>query len=253
MYNYLRTILTAWPLAEALTDKGHNVTFVSPYPAKNPSSRIFDYVPKTLKEWVDSWGDLENVFEDRKKGNLVSGWTMLPMYGIMMCEVIYKDAEYINWVKTTKVDLLILDALANDCAYGMAHYWGAKVILFDTTAPLGHFPESYGLPDETSWIPSMELFYPINMSFSQRLVNALIPVAWHYYRKWTFYPTIEAITSEKLGIANVPKFEELERNASLVFINTHFGEEFARSLPPNVVSIGGIAYTGKRKPLPKVN
>jgi len=243
--------IPAWPLAEALVDKGHNVTFVSPYPAKNPNPKIFDYVPKTLKEWVESWSDMENVFEDRKKGDWMNMWMSLPVFGIMMCEVIYEDIEYINWVKSVKVDLVMLGALVNDCAYGMAHYWGAKVILFATSAPFAHFSDAYGLPDESSWIPSMEFAFPIEMSFSQRLTNALLPLAWYYHRKWNFFPSLEVITEEKLGISNLPKFEELERNTSLVFMNSHYGEEFARSLPPNVISVGGIAYRNDRKPLPK--
>lgn len=228
------------------------MTFVSPYPSKNPNPKIVDYVPKILKEWVDSWGDIENVFEDRKKGDWYSVWIMLPVFGIMMCEVIYEDEEYVNWVKSSKVDLLFLDPLANDCAYGMAHYWDAKIILYNTAFPFAHFAEAYGLPDESGWIPSVELFYPVEMSFSQRLTNALVPLASHYHRKWYFFPQLEEITQEKLGITNLPPFEEVERNTSLVFINAHYGEEFSRSLPPNVIPIGGIAYTGKRKALPKV-
>lgn len=233
--------------------EGHNITFVSPHPAKNPNPKIFDYVPKTLKEWVDSWEDLEDLFEDRKKADWLSVWIMLPAFGIMMCEEMYKDDDYLKWVKSTKVDVVILDALANDCAYGMVHYWDAKLILFNTAFPFGHFTEAYGLPDETSSMPSMELFYPVDMSFQQRFTNALLPIFFHYYRQWYFFPKLEEITSEKMGIVNVPKFEELERNASLVFINTHYAEEFARSLPPNVIPIGGIAYTETRNALPKVS
>lgn len=70
--------IPAWPLAEALADKGHNVTFVSPFPSKSPNLKITDYTPTKLKEWVESWGDLEDVFQDRKNGRLSDGWTMLP-------------------------------------------------------------------------------------------------------------------------------------------------------------------------------
>lgn len=245
--------IPAWPLVEALADKGHNVTFISSFAAKNPNPKIFDYVPNTLAKFMESVEDTMNVFEDRKTEKWLSTWLMVPIFGIMICQEIYKDEEYVNWVKSTKVDLVFVDALANDCAYGMAHYWGAKVILFDTSAPFSYFPEAYGLPDETSTIPGLELAYPINMSFFQRLTNALFPIAWLYYRKWYFFPQLEELTREKLGITNLPKFEELERNASLVFLNIHHAEEFARSLPPNVISIGGIAFNEKRKTLPKVN
>lgn len=245
------SFFAAWPLAEALAEEGHNITFISPFPAKSPNPKIFDYVPKDLKEWVDGWGDLEDVFLERKNGNTKNVWVSLPMFGIMMCEVIYGDAEYLEWVRTTKVDLLVLDVLANDCAYGMAHYWNAKVILYDTTAPFAFFTESYGLPDESSSIPSMESAFPLEMTFTQRLINELVPIVEYYFRKWNYFPSLEELTRQKLGVS--VSFEEVERNTSLVFTNTHFGEEYSRSLPPNVIPIGGIAFTKSRKTLPKVS
>lgn len=68
----------AWPLVGALADRGHNVTFISPFAAKNPNPKVHDYVPTKVKEWVDTWEDLEDVFQDRKTGRLMDGWTMLP-------------------------------------------------------------------------------------------------------------------------------------------------------------------------------
>lgn len=163
----------------------------------------------------------------------------------------YDDDEFINWVKDTKVDLLFIDGLFNDCAYGMAHYWNAKTIIFQTSSA---FPWSdcFGLPDETSWIPDMALYYPVPMSFTQRAKNALMPIAWKLYRRWTYFPYLERLTKEKLNITELTPFEEIERNVGLVFLNTHYSEEFARSVPPNVISVGGIAWAAKRKPLPKV-
>ncbi|XP_037034451.1 UDP-glucosyltransferase 2-like isoform X2 [Bradysia coprophila] len=220
--------VAVWPLAEALAENGHNVSFISPYPAKNPNPKIFDYVPNALKTWLDGIGDAINVFEDRKTMSPLMGNMMLPIYGKMMCEEIYKDEEYIQWVKRTKVDVVMLDALANDCGYGMAFYW-----------------------DETSWIPGMEIGIGNEMSFSQRTFNAVLPLFWYYYRTWFFFPKLYELTKDNLGITDLPNFEELERSTSLVFINTHYGEEYARSLPPNVVSVGGLGYTGKTKPLPE--
>lgn len=244
--------VAVWPLAESLAENGHNVTFISPFPAKNPNPKVFDYVPNSLKTWINEMDMEIDVFQDRKTRSPIVMYMMLPIFGKMMCEQIYKDEEYIRWVKSTKVDVVMVDALANDCAYGMAYYWDAKVILLDTSAPFGHFSDAYGLVDETSWISSMEMGFNTDMSFSQRTINAVLPMFWSYYRSWFFFPTLAKVTSDKLGITDLPSFEELERRTDLVFINTHYGEEYARSLPPNVISIGGIGYTGKTKALPEV-
>ncbi|KAJ6643617.1 UDP-glucuronosyltransferase 1A7 [Pseudolycoriella hygida] len=217
--------LPAWPLAKALADKGHNVTFISPYYEEGSDNKEF-----------------------------LGNFLLLPIVhtiGLTVCEKIYEDAEFVNFVKSSKFDIVILHALMNDCGYGVAYYWGAKVILFDTTAPFDHFPEAHGTPDETSWIPSTLYAYPLKMSFFQRIRNALLPIVLHYNRQTNFFPFLETITRNSLGIRDLPEFEELERNTSLVFTNSHYGEEFARSLPPNVIPIGGITYSEQRKPLPK--
>lgn len=70
--------IPAWPLVEALADQGHNVTFVSPFPSKSPNPKVNDYTPKKLKEWVDSWEDLENVFENRKLDKVIDSMLILP-------------------------------------------------------------------------------------------------------------------------------------------------------------------------------
>lgn len=171
----------------------------------------------------------------------------------MACDVMYSDDEYLNWVKDSKVDLVFIDALFNDCAYGMASHWKAKIILFQTSSAFPWFSEPFGVPDETNWIPDMALYYPVPMTFTQRVKNALMPIAWDVYRRWRYFPYLEQLTKEKLQITNLPSFEDIEKNVNLVFLNTHYSEEFARSLSPNVIAIGGIAWKDKRKPLPKVS
>ncbi|CAL8109965.1 unnamed protein product [Orchesella dallaii] len=243
--------IPAWPLATELAERGHNVTFISAFPAKKPHPKILDYAPRKLVEWIVSWDDID-LLADRKQGNLASQWVALPGYGIAVCEVIYSDEEFVNWVKTSKYDLVFIDSLFNDCGYGMAHIMGAKIIQFTTSTNFPWHSGPFGIPDETNWIPDMELpFDPTTITFKERLTNALIPVLWDVYRSWVYFPKLEEITRKGLGITDLPKFEEIQRNVSLTFLNTHYGEEFARSLPPNVIPIGGIAYVEKRTPLPK--
>jgi len=45
---------------------------------------------------------------------------------------------------------------------------------------------------------------------------------------------------------------EMEKKSSLVFINSHFSNELTRSLPPSVISVGGLhCYKDSKKELPK--
>lgn len=243
----------AWPLAEALVERDHNVTFLSSYPGKNPNPKINDFVPPASQTWLKDWSKLENFFEDRKRGDWINTWTKMGVFGLQICQNLLDDPEFVKWVKGSKFDLIFLNSAFNDCALGFASVWGpeTKIILFDTTTVYSHHYDAYGIPDQSSWIPMMEPHYPVGMSLRQRMVNAIVPLVWDFYRKWFFLPELQKMAQDKLEIAASPSFLELEQKTSLFFVNTHFSEEFPRALPPNVVPVGGIAFTGKKKPLPK--
>ncbi|CAL8137632.1 unnamed protein product [Orchesella dallaii] len=244
--------ISVWPLVAALTEKGHQVTFLSAFESKNPHPNVFDYVPKKLKNWATNTMDTLNVYELRKKGALLPFWFIgAPTFGITICEEIYSDPEAIAWIKSSKFDLVIIDAFMNDCAYGMAHIFNAKIILFDTTTVLPWFYDSFGIPDDTSWVSDAVFSFPNEMNFIHRVLTAAATVYWKLFRELWYLPKLEAITKKGLELDEIPSFSDIEKNTSLVFITTHYSQEHARAFPPNVIPIGGLALTGKAKPLPK--
>jgi len=56
---------------------------------------------------------------------------------------------------------------------------------------------------------------------------------------------------KELDIPNMPALKELERNTSLVFLSTHYSIEYARSLPPFYIPIGGMHIVESHQKLPK--
>ena len=93
---------------------------------------------------------------------------------------------------------------------------------------------------ETSWIPDLRLSPQLPMNFWERIQNTLGPLMEYFERQLWYYPKLDAIFKEALGLAEMPLMSDLERDTSLIFANTHFTEEFARSLPPMYVSVGGM-------------
>lgn len=245
--------ISIWPLIEALSEKGHQVTYISPYESKNPQPGIHDYVPKNLQRW---WTQVEgemNLYELRKTGKLLQFWFTAPLFGIEVCKQLYDDPEAVKWIQDSKFDLVFIDSFFNDCAYGLAHVFQAKTIVISTTTVFPWFYDAFGIPDDSSWATTDCVFaLPVrDVNFFHRVISAVMPVVWKLIRDLYYYPELEKITKDAFQLENVPSFSELERNNSLVFITTHYSQEFARSFPPNVVPIGGLVLTGKNKPLPK--
>jgi glucuronosyltransferase len=66
-----------------------------------------------------------------------------------------------------------------------------------------------------------------------------------------FYPQIEKLLREDLGIKDMPSLRELEANVSLVLANTHYSDDYVRSYPPLVVPVGGMQCFQELKPASK--
>ncbi|CAL8144007.1 unnamed protein product [Orchesella dallaii] len=242
------------PFANGLAEEGHSITVLTAEKPDGNDTKINYYLPK---EVVRHFTEMRNsgAFPDfygmRSKGLMIATWLVVPSFGITVCEKLYEDPEYIAWLKSNKFDLVIVDGLFNECGYGIAHLHNAKIIVFSVSSVLPWGIEPFGIPDESSSITDMMFHFPSQMNFFQRLVTAVMPIIWQMYREYLYLPRLNRITKEGLGLDDFPSFAELERNVSLSLVNTHVAQEFPRSLPPNIVPVGGISWVEKRKPLPK--
>lgn len=247
--------ITLEPWMNALADKGHNITFISGYVPKTSNPKVNDFTPPGLLKYMDNVGENFNIFEFRKSSKILLVSFMLPQFGIETCEALYSDPEVLTWLKNpaTQFDVVVMDPLMNECVYGMAHHFKAKLVAFNTGQLFPWSLETHlGLPDETSSIPDGMFHFNPPMSFLQRVVNAVHPLVWKAIRELWYLPKLEEITKKALHLTEIPRFTDIEANTSLYFLNSYFGQEFARSLPPNVVPVGGIYMHGKKtKPLPK--
>ncbi|CAL8144005.1 unnamed protein product [Orchesella dallaii] len=242
------------PLVNGLAEEGHSVTVLTVEKPDGNDSKINYYVPKeVVKHFAEmrTSGSIIDFYGMRSKGMTIATWLIVPSFGTTVCEKLYEDPEYIAWLKSNKFDLVIVDGLFNECGYGIAHLHNAKIIVFSVSSVLPWGIEPFGIPDESSSITDMMFHFPNQMNFFQRLFSAVMPIVWQMYREYLYLPRLNRITKDGLGLDDFPSFTELERNVSLSLVNTHVAQEFPRSLPPNVVPIGGISWVAKRKALPK--
>jgi glucuronosyltransferase len=241
--------ISVWALVERLVDEGHNVTFLASHPPKSPNPKVTEvssasgYAAMNFPDFVSLRfaGGVEAVD---------NSWRYYVDWGITLCDALLHDPKIIEWIHTSSFDLVVINGLFNDCGYGLAHKFKAPYIMYGTTAPFGWWSEAYGYPDEN--YPEMQFHYPEDMTFLQRVSNALRPLYWKFLRQYYLFPRLEAIFRETLNLTDAPSIEQMERNVSLIFVNTHVAEEFPRALPPSVIPIGGMHCKESVKPLPSV-
>jgi len=238
---------SVWPLVETLAERGHNVTFLSSFPPKEPNPKIHEIViSNTLKLDV-------NFVELRANGVGKQVWFVLPNIGTSNCEAVTQDKDILNWAGKAQFDLVIIDTLYNECGYGLAYKFKAPHILFGTTSAYMWHSEMFGYLPETSWVPDMQFApRPKQMSFIDRIRNALSPLLWTFLRHWQYFPKLEDMLRTAFNISDMPPLKTLERNSQLLLLNSHYSLDFPRSFPQFVVPVGGLHCKNTTKPLPPV-
>ena len=258
--------LLVWPLVEKLVSGGHNITFYQPLKSKTQHPKVHHYFPSSLEDLlakVEPRVMYENNFLSLRLTRGRSGIqeslaTEMPLVGIKYCEAFLSVPETQDLVQPGRFDLVIIDSLFNECGYGVAYKAGARVIVFGTftISPWNH--DVFGLPWENSWVPDIifsSSVYPI--PFLERVFTTLIHLYITHQRTHNYMNGLEELLRPKLNIPEMPDLLDLERKTDLILINSHFSEDLPRSLPPFVVSVGGLHCPDpqqdfKPNPLPQV-
>ncbi|KAL5291879.1 hypothetical protein ACFFRR_010948 [Megaselia abdita] len=108
-----------------------------------------------------------------------------------------------------------------------------------------------GNPTEVSYVPNIMVTTESEMNFLQRLINFLINGAFSIiesiscYHYGNFYDEYV----QEFNLKDMPSFDDMRKNVSLVFCNSHFSEGPIRPNVPAIVEIGGIQIKDKPDPL----
>ena len=245
--------IPVWPLVEGLANKGHNVTFVSPYPPKEPNPKITEFAPQEMVKFVVDNEEGPVAFNMRKNKEIDASWWVLPHWGTTLCEMFLSSTDTKEWLKSSKFDLIVIDGLFNDCGLGLAHHFKARHMAYVTSTLFMWNYDAYGIPHEASWIPDMQYHYSEEMTFTERFWTTVNGIMWALDREYSYFPKLGEILRKGLNSSDLPPLRDIERNVSLVLMNSHFSEEFPRALPPLVVPVGGMHIKESQKPLPKVS
>ncbi|XP_035701123.1 UDP-glucuronosyltransferase 2B15 isoform X2 [Folsomia candida] len=244
--------ISAWPIIEKLA-QNHQVTFVSPYPSKNknPSQpNITDYVPENLAKDLGVL-DLDFIGLRLREGVTAIDdlWNVYYKLGLSACEALMRKQEFLTWVEKSSFDLIVINAMFNECAYGLVHKYKAKHILYSPVSHMMWYKDAFAYPDEN--LPELQFHFPLNMTFLQSVKNEMASLFWQMRRHREIFPKVRDMVRTGLDLPDLPSLDTIEQNTSLIFAYTHPSEEYPRSLPPNFVDIGGIHCTDERKPLPR--
>lgn len=233
--------VSLWPLVKRLVENGHQITFISSYPPKDPLPNVTEIVPEQMAKYINDYmqgGDLD--VTKRISGELEPCYHHGPRMGMFSCQKFLDDPVVKDWLATNpKIDLFIVDWFISECILGLAYKLNAPFIFYAPTVMVGTFYETFGFVPDTAGIPDFEHHHTPPMTFMQRLDNMLQPLIWKY-KMIAYYEELGALIKDKFNVPDMPPLEQFVRNASLMMWSETVIEGYPHILPPNWITVGGM-------------
>ncbi|XP_058446067.1 UDP-glucosyltransferase 2 [Malaya genurostris] len=235
-----------WELAKGLIPRGHNITFVSGFPADFAMNGLQEITPSGLVEYIRNYTNWD-LLGARMRGDLpLSLWDVF-RYAWQACDATLEDKEAMDLLGR-KFDLLILDGAYPECALGLAYRLGAPYMYINT---VGFYTGTMSLAGNPSPYSTNPVFYrPLtdDMDFFQRVMNTIFSV-FTLPIQYGSVAVLQVILRKHLG-SDIPNAWDLSRNVSFILQNGHATVTYPRPNLPNIAEIACI-HCKPAGPLPK--
>lgn len=232
--------ITYEPLLRELARRGHQVTVLSPISSKNETN--FVNIPTVDPELA--FGNAPNFFEMKQYMNpLVTAVfnPFLMMRGLMtpVCKMGY-SLPIIYKVLEEKWDLVFFTPLFNECLYGLVHKLNTTTVLYTQTTVPTWIADNLGSPNPPSHVSSMLVGYEERMSLWQRTFNYFRTFYDWAIMNWFYFPAMEATYRDAFNDPRMPGIKEIERNASILLMNSQISFSSPRPYLPDMIEVGGL-------------
>lgn len=242
-------------LAKELAHRGHHITVITNY-----VNRELDKMDNVFHIWMDKLPFDDAMFPSpfekpkslteriKKIKEIYSSFSEFPTY---LAETTYGDPQIQHLIQNELFDLVITSEVCGLVCQPFGWLFNAPTIVLSPNVLFPGRAAMLGDDDRSSYVPAFFTSFSDQMSFHQRLVNLLLTKSFeHLVYEW-HRPTIESIFQRIISPAReTPNFHALAKNVSLIMTNTHPSFTYPRSLPPQVIEVGGL-HCRPAQPLPE--
>lgn len=192
---------------------------------------------------------------------LASGTTSLfgftSVHGITftVSEDTFKDGNIQKLLKSNeKFDLILIEStFGQESMVVFGHKFGAPVISLHTNGLEPYQKLDAGNSLSLAYIPNyISVVATDRMTFRERMSNVLLITA-----RLVFYYLHQLPQHDKLMRQyysdSVPPIQDMIRNISVYFANSHPAVEYTQPYTPNIIPVAGINISPDRIPLPQVS
>ncbi|XP_032306981.1 UDP-glycosyltransferase UGT4-like [Drosophila ananassae] len=237
-------------LVRELIENGHQVTMIT---ARSLESENLgsNYTEILIEPVYDFWHDVKldfgalHLFELTRLRN-TDFVKMLDIIGVKTTEHALKQPKVqalIHAKQTEGVfDLFMAEQFYQEALLPLARVYKVPVVTTSTLAYENHMSQIMGLITPWSFVPHGFLPFTDRMSFWERLRNSYTSLHEDLYRLLVYFPKMDAVAQEFFGpvLGEVPKVRQLEKETSVMLLNSHAPLTTARPTVDAFVSVGGM-------------
>lgn len=227
-----------------LAKRGHDVTYLSPYPFETSPAKNYRDIAITSQGLFDSFQEeLDASFEDTTASmiELMKFWfdNIAQMQEYTLSDPAVQKLLQSN----EKFDICIIEFLMNESLLGFGAHFGCKIIAMSTFGQVRYINDMLHSPMPLSTTPHPFLSFTDQMTFWQRMENVYMTVIEDIAFKFYHYP-LQSKIYDKYFKAGKPSFRHmLKHSVSMVLLNTHFSLNYPQAYLPNMVSSSVIYLT----------
>lgn len=244
--------ITYWPIWRELSQRGHEVVVLTTDPMHDPS--LTNLTEIDLNSSYD-------VLKSHNVSSLLSSSKFSPVKRAALYlaalsatadhQLSHPDVRNLIQNASEHFDLLLVEvAYPTQMAFA-AHFHVPFIGLMSYDAQT-RIHLVLGNPINPVLYPDPFQPFAMNLSFKERVLNTLLFLGYWWHGRFVLYPGEDLIVRKHFG-ESMPKLHDIEKNISLLFINTNPAFNVPRPLGPNTISINGGLHLRKPQPLPKVD
>ncbi|KAH8272628.1 hypothetical protein KR018_010603, partial [Drosophila ironensis] len=226
--------------------RGHNITFLSGFPADFHIEGLYEVTPTGLVEYIQNYTNWD-LLGSRMAGEMpIKPWDGL-RYAFESCDAMLGDAETKELLNRS-FDLAILDGAFPECVLGLVHQYRIPFMFINTVGFYTGSLSVSGNPVSYATTPNFYSRFTDTMNLYERAVNTGMQIGQNLMHMYVMR-RMHLVLREHLG-AHIPHPYEISRNVSFILQNGHAVVSYPRPFNPNVAEVACIhCKPAKKLPL----
>ncbi|XP_030081391.1 UDP-glucuronosyltransferase 2B15-like [Drosophila hydei] len=241
-----------------LVHRGHEVTFITPFSLAK--EKLGANYTEVLIPQYNIWGAIMDLTSAKSALDMTDVYT-IPFLrvaytmGLGSTNFAFEQKEVQDLInakdKVGKYDLLLAEQFFNEGALILGHLYQIPMITVTTFGYSNYLSSLTGIINPWSYVAHGWKPYTDRMSLTERIDSVFCSLAEEVMRKFWYYPAQNEIIQKHLSkqFKNLPTVKQLERNISVILLNSYMPLEAPRPTSFNMIPVGGL-HIKPTKPLP---